>query len=91
MELDEVRKNINQVDASIASLFEKRMHLVEEVIKYKMEHNLPIFDEKREIEVLNKNLSLIEDENLKKYFKEFLIDMMNVSKKYQKEILERNK
>ncbi len=90
MELDEIRKNINKVDASIASLFEERMHLVEEVIKYKMEHNLPIFDEKRELEVLDNNLSLIKDEKLKKYFKEFLIDMMNVSKEYQKEILERN-
>ena len=55
-----------------------------------MEHNLPIYDEKREIEVLNKNMSLIKDDELKEYFKDFLIDMMNVSKKYQQEILERN-
>lgn len=90
MELIEIRKKINEVDEKIASAFEERMHLVKEVINYKMEHNLPIYDEKREIEVLNKNISLIKDDELKEYFKEFLIDMMNVSKKYQQEILERN-
>lgn len=90
MELTEIRKKINEVDEKIASAFEERMHLVKEVIKYKMEHNLPIYDEKRELEVLNKNVSLIHDEEIKEYFKEFLIDMMNVSKKYQQEILERN-
>ena len=90
MELTEIRKKINEVDEKMASAFEERMHLVNEVIKYKMEHNLPIYDEKREFEVLNKNISLIKDDELKEYFKEFLIDMMNVSKKYQQEILERN-
>ncbi len=90
MEITEIRKKINEVDENIARLFETRMHLVKEVINYKMEHNLPIYDEKRELEVLNKNLSLIEDEEIKEYFKEFLIDMMNVSKKYQQKILERN-
>ncbi len=90
MELTEIRKKINKVDENIASAFEERMHLVKEVINYKMEHNLPIYDEKRELEVLNKNISLIKDDELKEYFKEFLIDMMNVSKKYQQEILERD-
>ncbi len=90
MEITEIRKKINKVDEKIASAFEERMHLVKEVINYKMEHNLPIYDEKRELEVLNKNISLIKDDELKEYFKEFLIDMMNVSKKYQQEILERD-
>ncbi len=90
MEITEIRKKINKVDEKIASAFEERMHLVKEVINYKMEHNLQIYDEKRELEVLNKNISLIKDDELKEYFKEFLIDMMNVSKKYQQEILERD-
>lgn len=49
MELTEIRIKINEVDKKMASAFEERMHLVKEVIKYKMEHNLPIYDEKENL------------------------------------------
>ena len=33
--LDEARKQINEIDAQMAELFEQRMHAVEDVIAYK--------------------------------------------------------
>ena len=50
--LDEARQKINKIDAEMAKLFENRMIAVEDVIKYKVEHGLPIFDSAREDEVI---------------------------------------
>ena len=69
--IEKARVTINEIDREIASLFEKRMKAVEDVISYKIENNLPIFDEKREQEVIKKNSSLIQDEKYKEYYVEF--------------------
>ena len=52
MELNEIRNQIDQVDDQLVQLFTKRMHLSEEVAKYKKEHNLPIYVPAREREIL---------------------------------------
>lgn len=88
--IEKARVTINEIDREIASLFEKRMKAVEDVISYKIENNLPIFDEKREQEVIKKNSSFIQDEKYKKYYVEFIQMMMDISKQYQKEILKKN-
>ena len=88
-ELEKAREIINEVDASMASLWEKRMHAVEMVIQYKMDHQLPIFDGAREKEVIERNAMRIQDEHLRAYYVETLQMMMEISKKYQKEIMER--
>lgn len=85
--IENARSTINEIDKEIASLFEKRMKAVEDVISYKIENNLPIFDEKREKEVIQKNSSLINEEKYKKYYIEFIQMMMDISKKYQQHIL----
>ena len=87
--IEKARTTINEIDREIASLFEERMKAVEDVISYKIENNLPIFDEKREVEVIKKNSALIQDEKYKKYYIEFIQMMMDISKKYQKDILEK--
>ena len=46
-QLEEARGRINQLDAELAHLFEERMTAVEQVIAYKAEHNLPVFDADR--------------------------------------------
>lgn len=87
--LEEARVIIDEVDEQIAKLFEKRMEAVESVIAYKLQHDLPIFDEKREQEVIRKNVARIENEAYKPYFKEFLQQTMDISKKYQKMIIDK--
>ena len=86
-DLQKARMIINEVDEKIARNFEERMKAVEEVIAYKIENHLPIFDSKREEEVIRRNLDKITDENLKPYYKDLLIQMMRISKEYQEEIL----
>lgn len=87
--LEEARVEINRIDREIAGLFEERMKQVESVIAYKIENNLPILDSSREKEVIERNLKLLQNKNLEKYYIDFLENMMKISKDYQKEILER--
>lgn len=42
--LTQARARINGIDAQIAPLFEERMRAVEDVIAYKLENGLPVFD-----------------------------------------------
>lgn len=88
-ELEQARIVINEVDQEIARLWEKRMKAVEKVIHYKMAHHLPVFDAAREAEVIERNAALIEQDDLREYYIETLQMMMDISKKYQKEIVER--
>ena len=78
-----IRKEIDNIDKEIAKLFEMRMKLVKDVIEYKISNNLPILDSSRENEVINKNLDFVDDE-YKKYYQEFIKNMLNISKEFQK-------
>lgn len=81
--LDEARIKINEIDKEMVKLFEARMKAVLDVLKYKKEHNLPVFDENREIELIKKNIECLNDKSLKEYYLIFLNGMLEASKKYQ--------
>ncbi len=85
--LSQARMKINDIDARIAPLFEERMRAVEEVIAYKLENGLPIFDAAREDAVIERNLSRIEKEAYRPYYADFLRDVMRVSKQYQRSLV----
>ena len=51
--LDEMREQIDRIDAEIMNAFQERMSLSAEIAKYKKENNLPVLDEKREKEKLD--------------------------------------
>lgn len=90
-QLEKARAVINEADEQIALCFEKRMAAVRDVIAYKMENNLPIFDGAREAEVIERNLARIKDESLKEYYRDILIQLMRVSKEYQQDIINGSK
>ena len=81
--LEEARKIINEVDAQMAELFVQRMRAAEMVYQHKKEFGLPITDQKREDEVIEKNAALVEDEVLKGYYIDYLKHLMSVSRAYQ--------
>ena len=81
--LEEARKIINEVDARMAELFVQRMRAAEMVYQHKKEFGLPILDQKREDEVIEKNAALVEDEVLKSYYMDYLKHLMAVSRAYQ--------
>ena len=53
--LEKARRSINKIDRNFAKLFEKRMKAVKEVLEYKKENALPVFDGAREEEILKRN------------------------------------
>ncbi|MBP3201238.1 MAG: chorismate mutase [Lachnospiraceae bacterium] len=86
-DLTMTRENINKIDKEIAKLFEERMNLCKDIAEYKKENSLPIYDANREDSLINNNLNLINDENIKPYYVSFLKSLLNVSKEYQRSIL----
>ena len=81
--LEEARKIINEVDSKMAELFVERMRAAEMVYEHKREFGLPILDQIRENQVIEKNMELIEDEVLKGYYIDYIKNMMSISRAYQ--------
>ena len=85
--LEICRDLIDSIDTQIIGLYEKRMEVVKDVIEYKIENDLPIYDQNRESLMLEKNLSKIKNEEYKKYYSDVLNGFLKASKEYQKDIL----
>ena len=86
--LNEIREKINEVDEALIKSFKLRMALVKEVALYKKENNMPIFDSKREEELIKKNISLLNDKELEEYYLNFFNSLLSESKKYQKKVID---
>ena len=83
------RNRIDQIDQDIRKLFIQRMETVTKVAKWKSMHNYPIFDPSREESMIQKNVEAIECPDYKKYYQEFLVSLLKVSKEYQIYLLSR--
>lgn len=90
-DLKQCREELDSIDLEIIKLFEKRMSIIKDVAIYKKENNLPILDETREEMMLQKNLKNLNNAELKEYYKAILETYLDVSKKYQIEIITNNK
>lgn len=55
-ELEQIRLQIDHIDQQMASLFEQRMKVVQQIVSYKKQHNLPILDISREKDILQKTV-----------------------------------
>ncbi len=88
MDLSKCREEINKIDDQMKELFLKRMEVVSEVAKYKIENKMPIFDAKRE-ESMKERLSS-DTGDMKEYYLAFLEEMLVQSKNYQKKLIDKN-
>ncbi len=86
--LQEARAIISQVDAEMAELFVRRMEAARMVAEYKQQRGLPIFDGAREQEVLEKGAARVSDPVLREHYVRFLQNNMDVSKAYQRRLME---
>lgn len=87
-ELEKARKLINETDVEMAKLFEKRMDAARMVASYKKEHGLPVEDLAREAELMKRNSKLIECEEYRSYYVNFLGDVIELSKSFQHRLLD---
>ena len=85
--LEQCREEINRIDRSMAQLFEERMKVAAQIAAYKKEHTLPILDRAREQAVLEKNVALISESELKPYYTDFQKKVMRISRSYQARLM----
>jgi monofunctional chorismate mutase len=85
--LEEARLIINEADHELIESFKKRMNAAKMIASYKKENNLPIYDEEREKALINKNIILLDSEELEKYYLTFLEGILKASKDYQKDLM----
>lgn len=86
-DLNITRNKIDEIDEELIKLFEERMSLVKDVINYKIENEIDILDEDRESIIIEKNRSLLENDEFNKYIDDFTKSLMTISKKMQEDIL----
>lgn len=82
-ELSVARMKINEIDQAMAKLFEERMQAVEQVIAYKLEHQMEVLDRSREQEVIERNLAYIKETAYQPYYRMYIEDVMKISRAYQ--------
>lgn len=85
--LEQARLVINEVDNELVELFKKRMAASKIIALYKKENNIAVLDKKREEALIEKNLKLLNDKELEKYYLIFLEGILNASKDYQKDLI----
>ena len=82
MELSEIRKQIDEIDAELVNLFCRRMELSAQVAAYKKANNLPIFVPSREQEILE-NISKMSGPVMAQYAQALYTCLFQLSRNYQ--------
>ena len=82
LNLEEIRKEISDINDEMLALFVKRMELSAQVAAYKKANGLPTLDRKREEAILQKVADNTTDE-FRQFALEFFRNMMDLSKEYQ--------
>ena len=90
MDLASIRQEIDQIDQELVALLEKRMVCVGQIVEYKEQKGLPVLDQGREREVLEKVDSLVMDEQYRTTIQAQFQDMMKHSRTYQEEVRARD-
>ena len=82
-ELDKYRQEIDSIDEELIELFEKRLNVVLKVAEYKNNNNSPVLHTAREQQVLNKAVDNLQNKDFAPYARDFMTDLMTVSKSLQ--------
>lgn len=83
IDLNEIRKEINNIDEEIVRLIERRFNCAMKVGQYKKKNDLPIYDENRESKVIEKCVKLLSNEHYTEYLEKLYTDIMGISKEIQ--------
>ena len=83
MDLQELRKQIDEIDEQIVALYEKRMDVSSQVADYKIETGKKVFDKEREYAKLQKVQSMTHNEFNSHGLRELFEQIMSMSRKLQ--------
>lgn len=83
MELQQIREQLDAVDAQIVALFEQRMELAKQVAEVKKESGKKVFDKEREMQKIAAVKGQTHDEFNAKGVEELFQQLMSISRKLQ--------
>lgn len=86
-ELEDCRKEIDEIDKELVDLFERRMNVAVRVAEYKKKNNLPIFNEAREKQVIEKNIGILKEKGYADLTRKFFNNLMELSRSLQENLL----
>lgn len=87
MNLDDIRNDIDLVDSQLINLLEQRMDLVSQVATYKKLTGVRVLDNTREIAILEKVASQINQPIFKETIVNTFRDILKNSRNYQEQAL----
>ena len=88
MELEEIRRKIDEIDAEILRLFEERLDVCAEIAAYKKENEKPVLDKIREVRKLESIEKQCQDKRNVYLAKALFEKIMELSRKRQTRIIE---
>lgn len=87
LDLQKIRKQLDEIDAEIVSLFEKRMKLSGDVAKFKIGTGKEVYDGKREEQKIEAVTAMVEDGFQKQAVRELFTQMMTISRHFQYKLM----
>ncbi|MBW2988847.1 chorismate mutase [Candidatus Woesearchaeota archaeon] len=88
LKIKKIRRHIDRIDTVIITALAERMSLMPDVAEYKKNNNIPIFDEKREVEIMKKLKKVAAEQSLDESFvEEIFLSCFNEAKRIQNEII----
>lgn len=87
MNLEEIRQEIDQVDAQLVALLEKRMDLVSQVVAYKQASGKAVLDSKREEVIFAKVAERVSNPDYRETIVSSFADLLKQSRAYQEKKL----
>lgn len=82
LNLDEIRKQINEKDNQMEKLFLERMALCKQVAQYKIDNNMQVFQSSRENQIIDRVREQADDE-YKDSVQTLFTSMIDISKFHQ--------
>lgn len=86
-ELTALREQIDSIDRQMAELFVRRMKTAGRIAAWKAERGIPVRDERRELELIERCCGYVADPALEDYYAMFIRETIELSCSYQRELM----
>ena len=83
LDLQEIRKKLDEIDKQMVSLFEERMKLCQDVARFKIQTGKAVYDRERELQKLAAVRELVDGDLMKQGVEELFSQIMTTSKRLQ--------
>ena len=86
--IKQIRRHIDRIDLVLITALAERMSMMPDMAEYKKKHSIPIFDEKREVQIMNRLKKVAREHGLDEGFvEEIFLSIFNESKRIQNDVI----